>query len=356
MKIFMHIVVTFFLTFWPIMFMMSPMAFDAPGSDNNKGNVVGMMLTLCYPIGLFLILGMFGVNYFGVNSFKLALISAAIILIAFSLFGYFGLLSNALRGIANSGYSVVGETVYNDGKPIEGADSKTFKILDSRRHSSRSHYALDKNHLYYDGKIVEDALAEDIVEAKSDRSDYFRNSQQIIYRDTVLQGAVADSFVVFDRFSNWAYSNRGGEFNVYYCGVLLPTVEGEAFAPLNEFFATDKKQIFQGHTVVLTQADAASFELMSDREFGKDNNHAYYLGTRPPIVVQDADPGSFEVLERGYARDRNHVFVIEQYANVVKLEQADIDTFEVTRYDDATKSEARDVNHYYYDGKVVGIR
>jgi hypothetical protein len=338
------------------MFMMSPMAFDAPGSDNNKGTVVGMMLTLCYPVGLFLVLGMLGVNYFGVNSFKLALISAAIILIAFSLFGYFGLLSNALRGIANSGYSVVGDTAYNDGKPIEGADGKTFKVLDSRRYSSRHHYALDKNHLYYDGKIVEDALAEDIVEAASGGSDYFRNSQQVIYRDMVLQSAVADKFAVFDRYTSWAYSNKGSEFKVYYNGVLLPTVEREAFAPLNDFFATDKKQIFNGHTVVLTQADAASFELMSDREFGKDNSQVYYLGTRPPVVVQDADPGSFEVLERGYARDRNHIFVIEQYANVVKLEQADIDTFEVTRYDDATKSEARDVNHYYYDGKIVSTR
>jgi hypothetical protein len=82
----------------------------------------------------------------------------------------------------------------------------------------------------------------------------------------------------------------------------------------------------------------------------------YYLGVTQPIIVQDADPVSFEVLERGYARDRNHVFVIEQYTNVVKLEQADIDTFEVTRYDDATKSEARDVNHYYYGGKIVGTR
>jgi len=355
-NILIHIVVTFFLTFWPIMFMMSPMAFDAPGSDNNKSNIVGMMLILCYPIGLFLVLGMLGVNYFGVNSFKLALISAAIILIAFSLFGYFGLLSNALRGIANSGYSVVGDTAYNDGKPIEGADGKTFKVLDSRRYSSLNHYASDKNHLYYDGKIVEDALAEDIVEVGIGGSDYFRNSQQVIYRDMVLQGAVADKFAVFDRYTNWAYLNNDGKFNVYYNGVLLPTVERDAFAPLNDFFATDKKQIFNGHTVVLTQADAASFELMSDHDFGKDDNQVYYLGTRPPVVVQDADPGSFEVLERGYARDRNHIFAIERYANVVKLEQADIDTFEVTRYDDATKSEARDVNHYYYDGKIVSTR
>lgn len=356
MKILIHIVVTFVLAFWPLMFMMSPMAFDAPGSDNNKGKVIGMMLALCYPIVLFLVLGMLGVNYFGVNGFKLALISTTIILIAFSLFGYFGLLSNALRGIANSGYSLVGDTAYNDGKPIEGADGKTFKILDSRRFGSLHHYALDKNHLYYDGKIVEDALAEDIVETQSGGRDYFHNSQQVIYRDMVLQGAAVDRFAVFDRFPSWAYSNNDGKFDVYYRGILLSMVESEAFTPLNDFFATDKRRIFKGSTVVLTQADAASFELMSDHDFGKDNSHVYYLGATQPIIVQDADPVSFEVLERGYARDRNHIFVIEQYANVVKLEQADIDTFEVTQYDDATKSEARDVNHYYYDGKVVGIR
>jgi len=39
-----------------------------------------------------------------------------------------------------------------------------------------------------------------------------------------------------------------------------------------------------------------------------------------------------------------------------KRQQADVDSFEATQYDDVRKSAARDANYYYYDGKVVGDR
>ena len=356
MQIIINIVATFILAFWPLMFMMSPMMFDAPGSENSKTTIISMMLILCYPIILFLLLGIFGINYFGVNSFKLAQISAVVIAIAFLLFGYYGLLFNALRGIASSGYSVVNDKAYYDGRAIKGADSQTFTIFKDKYRYSYSDYARDKHHLYCNGKVVEGALAEDVVAIENSEQMYWRNSQQVIYEDRILKGAVADRFIAYRGFTGWACSDNDDAFNVYSYGVLLPAVDKDSFKPFNDFYAKDKDHVFKKEKVILPEADAASFELMEDHDFGRDKNHVYYVSTKQPFVVKDADPASFEMLERGYARDRNHIYVIEQYEDVRILEQAHVDSFEVTQYDDATKSEARDVNHYYYDGKIVGAR
>lgn len=355
MQIFINIAVTFALMFWPIMFMMSPMMFDAPGSDNNKSTVISLMLVLCYPIGIFLLLGITGTPYFGTGTFKLAGISAVIIAIAFSMFGYYGLLSNALRGIASSGYSVVDDSAYYDGKLIDGADSQSFRIFDEQDYRY-SPYARDKHHLFYSGKIVDGALAEDIHEIENSRGMYWRNSRQVIYDDKVLPGANPDSFAVFEGFTGWAFSDNGDQYNVFSYGSPLPAVDRNSFVPLDDFHARDKDRIFNKQDTILPEADAASFELLADHSFARDRHHVYYLSTNQPFAVEGADPASFEVLERGYARDRNNIYVVEQYVNVLKLEQAHADSFEVTQYDDVTKSEAKDAKHYYYDGKIVGDR
>jgi hypothetical protein len=315
------------------------------------------MLVLCYPVGIFLLLGLTGTPYFGIGSLKLALISAVIIAIGFSMFGYYGLLSNTLKGIANSGYSVVGDEAYYDGKLIDHADGPSFAILYRDLYSfSRAYYAIDKQHLYYAGKVVPGALAEDIHEVENSRGMYWHNSQQIIYDDKVLPGANAGSFAVFEGFTGWSYSSNDDQYNVFCYGTALPVVDRDSFTPLNNFYARDKYRVFHKEKPILPEADAPSFELLPDHNFARDAHHVYYLATEQPFAIESTDPDSFEVLERGYARDSNHIYVVEQYLNVTKLEQADVDSFEVTQYDETTKSEAKDARHYYYDGKIVGDR
>ena len=48
--------------------------------------------------------------------------------------------------------------------------------------------------------------------------------------------------------------------------------------------------------------------------------------------------------------------MVHQYESIQPLEQADVASFEVTGYDDTSKSEARDKNYFYYDGKIVANR
>jgi hypothetical protein len=143
---------------------------------------------------------------------------------------------------------------------------------------------------------------------------------------------------------------------VFSYGLPLPAVDKATFTPLSDEVAKDKEHIFERQIQILAEADTATFAQMENSDFAKDKNHIYYIATKLPFAVKDADPGSFEILERGYAKDKNSIYRVHQYQSVEKLKQADVASFEATQYDAATKSEARDANHYYFAGKVVGDR
>lgn len=88
----------------------------------------------------------------------------------------------------------------------------------------------------------------------------------------------------------------------------------------------------------IAYADAGSFEVLSNRDFAKDQGHAYFQGR----LISGADPDSFEVLsERGYSKDRQHVFL-----DVEKVIFANPATFELLEY-----PYARDA-HYLFCGNL----
>src|SRR5690606_29224295 len=76
-----QIITTFLLLFWPLLFMMSPMAFDAPGSENNRSHVIGMMVFLCYPIPLCAAYWIMGSELWGISGRTLTLIASAVIIL-----------------------------------------------------------------------------------------------------------------------------------------------------------------------------------------------------------------------------------------------------------------------------------
>jgi len=356
MQILINITFTLALMFWPIMFMMSPMMLDAPGSENDRSHISVMMLVLCYPIGLFILLWIFGGNYFGFSGFKLTFVSSLIIVSAFSLFGYFGMLFNLHKGISNSGYSVADNNVYYSAKLIEGADSQSFKFLDNDDIYSDTDYAIDRDNLYYRGKIVEDANIENLKKLTIHRDTYWLNNTQVIYDGRVLTKALPGNFSGFDDYDGWTASDNEDHYIVFSYGIALPTVDKDTFTPLNDFMAKDRLHIFEKNKQILTGADAATFRLFEDHNFASDKNHIYYLATKAPFSIDGADIDSFEILDRGYLKDKTSVYKVHQYESIEKLPLADARSFEATQYDDANRSEARDINHYYYDGKIVGDR
>lgn len=344
------------LMFWPLLLMMSPMMFDAPGSENDKSHATSMMLVLCYPIGLFILLWIFGGSYFGYSGLKLVIISGVIVVGALSVFGYFGMLLNLQKGIANSGYSVVDHNVYYDGKLLEGADGASFNTLSVERLRGTPKYAKDKNSLYYSGKIVEGASIKALTIKIINMDEYWLNNEQVIYDGKILPDANPAEIEGFEGFTGWVYSMSEGRYIVYSYGVPLPAVDKSSFSPLNDFIAKDKHHVFEKHNIILKDADAVTFELLDDHSFGRDKNHVYYISTKIPFAVEGIDPDSFEILDRGYLKDKDNVYHVVQYERIEIMQQADVKTFEATQYDDVNKSEARDLKHYYYDGRIVGDR
>ncbi len=359
MKIVANILITLAFMFWPILFAMSPMMLAAPGTENDKSQVGFVILLLSFPVAISLLLWIFGGSYFGISGLKLTIISTAVVVSGLTVFGYFGMYLNLTKGISNSGYSVAAGRVYYDGKVIEGADSESFSILEDDRYGSSIAYsAKDGSHLYHAGVIVQGAIPGNLKRIKINNETYWVNATQVILDDRVLQDANPQEFYGFENhdYSGWTYSTIGQRYTVYIHGKRLPGVDRDSFTPLSEFFAKDKNHIFKQDEIILPEANAEDFELLEYYDFGKDKNHIYYLAHLQPFAIKGIDVESFEILERGFLRDKNHVYVTHQYSSITRLEQADAASFEVTGYEDSTDSDARDKNHYYYGEKVVGNR
>lgn len=78
-----------------------------------------------------------------------------------------------------------------------------------------------------------------------------------------------------------------------------------------------------------------------DNYFVKDNRNVYcFFSDNANFKLEYADPKTFQVLGNGYAKDKNNV-----YWNDVKIENADIETFEVM--DDSIEY-AKDKNNVYF--------
>lgn len=358
MSTFVDVLTTFAFMFWFMMFMMSPMMFDAPGSENDKSHLITMMLILCYPIVISLLYFMLGGQYFGISGATMIISSVCVVFGGFILFGYLSAFLTLQRGIALSGYSVADGKVYFDAKVVESADGDSFSEMPLKDTLSyrRNYYAKDDKHFFYEGKVVENVVPENLVQKMFGGDIYWMNDRQVIYGDKVLSGAIPANFGEFEDFQNWTYSDNSDGFRVYIYGLELPPVDKLSFERLSDIFSKDKDHIFEQNKIILEQADAPSFILLDGYEFGRDKDRVYYLNTTAPFALKGIDPETFEMLGSSYLKDGNGIYHVIQYESVEKLTDADQATFKVTNYDETTDSNARDKYHYFLNGKVVGSR
>jgi hypothetical protein len=73
----------------------------------------------------------------------------------------------------------------------------------------------------------------------------------------------------------------------------------------------------------IDSVDNESFTILSDKDYAKDTNHAYFRGS----AIPDSDPNTFEVIGNGYSRDKYNVFL--DYDKVVF---ANPKTFELIKF------------------------
>lgn len=351
-----NIITSFIIMFWPVMFMMSPMMFDAPGSQNDTSHVLSLVLILSYPIFIFLFFWLMGWQFWGISGKKMFIISTAIIGTGFYAFGYFNLLFLTLRGIAPSGYSVANNTAYYNGKPLEQAQADNFVILGDRHTASTrdTYYAKDRQHVFYDGNIIQQAHADSFHKLDIDYSDYWADKQHVYYRGKALAHAKPEGFrkIGTGSFYGWTIYQDSKHGYVYYDDRLLSDANVEHFSLLSAFIAKDDHHIFlMGHKI-LPEADADSFQLYPDTdEYAHDNSRVYHILTAEKTqVLKDVNPAEFTPLERGYAKTATKVFHQTDSGELEEVMGADADSFTVG-YIDSKSADAQDKTGYYYEGK-----
>lgn len=92
------------------------------------------------------------------------------------------------------------KNVYCDNEIIIEADPKTFRQIDN------SNYYVDKDNLFYQGKMVESVSTEYVIVDEN----CLKNKNKVIYGGNEVEGADAETFESIDEFiyrdKNWEYT------------------------------------------------------------------------------------------------------------------------------------------------------
>lgn len=92
MKLLIDIIVTFLLVFWPMVLFTSVMMLGGPGATENLSNVLTVVLVVAYPIYIFILYLLLGQPYFKLSPKSCLIAATIVVVLAQSIFGYFGLL------------------------------------------------------------------------------------------------------------------------------------------------------------------------------------------------------------------------------------------------------------------------
>jgi len=160
---------------------------------------------------------------------------------------------------------------------IPGVDSGTFVALNK-------HYSKDRNQAYFHAKIIQGADSSTFV-ALSDQ--YAKDSRHAFFEDRIVAGATPSSF-------------RTAKYD----------------------FAQDATDIFL-QTSPLKVCDINTFRWLSDK-WEMDSKCAYTRGRK----LENADPGTFKVINYWYAKDGNRVF---ESIFAKSIDGADSESFELDK-------------------------
>lgn len=131
-------------------------------------------------------------------------------------------------------YNYSNNAIYYYDEIISWADSVTFTVFDS---FFGNNYAIDKNHLYYEGKIIADADGTNTIIANRN---YIYYANHIYYDDELMPDVDPQTFTIFD------YQYSLDKNNVYYKSEILSGADLASFSVLEnatwEYQAYDVNQ------------------------------------------------------------------------------------------------------------------
>ncbi|WP_221797171.1 DKNYY domain-containing protein [Oceanobacter mangrovi] len=386
MSVLLNLFITLLILPWGSMAMMSPMMFGGPGASDNLRGILMVSLFLSYPVILFVVLGLLRIRFWGFDSFAVAGIAAIGSIAVIVFLGIPGMLMNLKRGIPNDGYGLVDGVAYYSANPIAGSDGATFRVLDMipELPSWRAEYALDQHHFYWHGKPVEgvDPVNIHLVELNGQR--YWMNDHQVIVDRRIVKDANPATFAVFPEYSQWAHSETGGSHTVYHDNTPLEGVDFESFQPVNWSFGKDNQRVYYGNNIVFAELDPGSFEAISNHfvkdqhgiyalrddqlskldgvdsttfeelnyPLARDQDHLYFYNDERFELIDGVNPDQLVDLERGYYRVRNSILYVS-YRGVIRMDNADTDSFEVMDIISDLRFDARDKHQQYHFGEPL---
>ncbi len=361
MNIIVNILMLGALSIWGGMVIMSPMMYATESYDKELSNIYTFAAMLLFPVPLLMIMSYFDYNFLSMSSSKVATFVAVIALLVLYASGSFTKFINLHQGINNSGYTITESKIYHNAIVLEQADVASFSeltsddLLDRVSRYEIDGYGFDKNYVYFDGKVIEGFSPKNIRFMVFQDRAFLVNDSQVVSGNHILVGAIPEKFNVFEEHSHWAYSDNDDGYHVYYSKQKLPSVDKNSFELLSYSYAKDANNIYKSNTIVLKQADAQTFQILSkDERFAFDNNTVFFIDSINPHALNDIDHKTLSPLKiKSYVKDRDNIYHVEQYKTIHKLD-VDYDSFVTHNFDDATQSDANDKNHYFHNGQVVG--
>lgn len=282
---------------------------------------------------------------------------------------------NKSVGVINwQGYSIVDAGVFYRGTRIDGADKESFRTFLSPAASAfesplESEYAVDKNHAYFEGRIVLRADVATFQAVASGGSHYYtflaEDKNHVFFEDKAIDISKEELFSQFLTFPSVGFSGEYSNWRLFDGKLYYHESDDyggtyEFLRPLRNFdvlhiqpflissyseslYITDGHHVFCRDTMIVA-ADPDTFRV-DDYSRAHDKDHVFF----DESIVEGADPETFEqISNEGYSteyfRDREHVYLRDQV-----ISSADPATFQSL----SPYGYARDSRHVFYKGKVL---
>jgi len=333
------------LCYWPIALLTSAMIFDAPDGGQSLGKIFLALIISFYPLFIGILLYIFDFPIWGIKPKTLLLVTFFIPFAGIIVMGYPKLIMERFTLVPSFGYYVKDSTVYYSGKKID-ASSTTFKvILNDVSNHARNEFARDHKNVYKNGIIVKEADPA-TFRLIGDGADHQVDQFRVYFQGKALESANPKSFEVLKSSDGSNSRFYRDQSYVFFNGHIIQNINGANAKIISPGYLVDQVNAVY-YTTRLEGVDVNTLRVHpKDAAYALDIKFVFYKGTK----VQNADPSSFEPLERQYAKDKNHVYYLASGTPRV-IHDADAATFMATNYDPKSKSDAKDKYRYYLNGE-----
>ncbi len=198
--------------------------------------------------------------------------------------------------ILEGAYSKDKNAVYYSNQKLEGLDPKTTRALSYQ-------FICDEEHAFhYDTQI--DLVGKD-CQLIEENGDYIKDKKRVFYEGELVPDADPATFEILE-------GNFQRDKDHLFYGPQKLDIDPKTAIHIGEPYIIGQSKVYFNHTTI-EGADVNSFEIL-DYGFAKDKNHVYWY--RKP--QEGIDPASFEVKGYSYSQDKDNIYTIENGELVIE--------------------------------------